>query len=107
LGHETGRRVNSVFGHLSHARSRDEVEGFGVSGLGVEELHGGGVSVVGSDLEGDDVNTVEHSLVVYKEFLSVPCVVEIDGLLGVLDTSGVSSSDEVSDSTVHSGGGVP
>lgn len=102
MGHEAWGRVNSIFGHLSHARSGDEFEVFGVSCFGVEELHGGGGFVVGGDLEGDDVNTVEHSLVVYKEFLSVPCVVEIDGLLGVLDTSGVSSSDEVGDSTVHS-----
>jgi len=45
--------------------------------------------------------------VVHKELLSVPGVVEVDGLLGVLDTSGVSSSDEVGDTTSNSGGSVP
>jgi len=107
LAHEAGGRVDTVLGHLSHARSGDELEVFSVSSLGVEELHGGTLFVVGGDLEGDDVNTVEHGLVVHKELLSVPWVVEVGGLFGVLDTSGVSSSDEVGDTTSNSGGSVP
>jgi len=107
LAHEAGGRVDTILSHLSHAGSRNEFEVFGVSSLGVEELHGLVLCVVGGDSEWNDVNTVEHSLVVNKELLSVPGVVEVDWLLGVLYTSGVSSSDEVGNSTVNSGGSVP
>jgi len=43
-----------------------------------------------------------------EELLTVPHIVAVLGVvLGVLNTSGVSTSDEVGDATVDSGGGVP
>lgn len=44
----------------------------------------------------------------YEEFLSVPDVIEILSIVfGVLEAGGVSSSDEVGDTAVGSGAGVP
>lgn len=92
---------------MTHARAGNEFEVFCVSGSRVEELHGGGCFVVRGYPEWNNVDAVEHGLVVHKELLSVPGVIKIAGLFRVLNTSGVSASDEVSDATVDSGRGVP
>jgi hypothetical protein len=93
---------------LSHFRSRDKFEVFGVRGFRVEEFHFVGHGVEGSNLEGRDLDSTEHGLGVDEELLSVPSVVQVSSLFsGVTNTSGVSSSDEVSDTAVDSGGGVP
>ena len=42
-----------------------------------------------------------------EEFLAVPDVIKIAAGLGMLDTCGVTSCDEVSDTAVDTGGGVP
>lgn len=72
----------------------------------MEEGHFSLGFVVGSDLEGNDLNSVEHVLQVHKDLLSVPHIVEVTAF-GVRNTSGVTSRDEVSDSAADSGRGVP
>jgi len=105
-GHETKGRFLSILCHLAHTRSRNELKVFLDTAWATEELHSLGLLVVSSNLEWSHICTVEHALKVYKELLSVPDIVAIS-TLRVLDTSGVSSSNEVGDSAVNSGGGVP
>ena len=64
--------------------------------------------IICSDLEGKHLDAVEHRFAVDKELLTVPDVVKGDTFLnGVTNTSGVAASDEVGDSAVDAGGGVP
>ena len=106
--HEAGGRNLVISSHLSHAGSTNELEFSLVGGLWVEELHSLGRSVVGSDLEGKDLDALEHGFAVDEELLTVPHIVAIDTvLLWVLNTSGVTASDEVGDTAVNTGRGVP
>ena len=105
--HETWRWGLSSLGHSTHAGSRDELEVFLDAAWASEELHGGSFSIICSDLEWADIDTVEHSLAVHKELLSVPDIVAILSSVWVLHSSWVSSSDEVSDSSIDTGGCVP
>jgi len=63
--------------------------------------------VVGSNLEGENINTVEHLLHVDKKFLSVPDIVAVFGAVGVLYTCRVTASNEVSDAAADTGAGMP
>ncbi len=63
--------------------------------------------VVGSDLEGEDLNTVEHLFHVDEELLSVPDIVAVLGAIGVLNTSGVTASNKVGDTAADAGAGMP
>ena len=106
--HEALWWLDVISSVLAHLRSRDEFEGLGIGVRGAEEFHLVGLLVKGSHFEGVDLNSTEESLGVHKELLSVPSVVEVGTLLsGVTNTSGVSSGNEVSDTTSNSGGGVP
>ena len=60
---------------LTHFRSRNEFEIFGVRSLRVEEFHGIVGSVKSSNFEGVNLNSTEESLGVDKELLSVPSIV--------------------------------
>ena len=63
--------------------------------------------VVGSDLEGKDLNTIKHLFQVYEQLLSVPDIVAVLGAIGVLNTSGITASNEVGDTGSDAGAGVP
>ena len=105
--HESWRRRYSIFGHLSHPGSRDEVEVVFVAS-GSEEFHGFSFLVVSCNLEGDDLNSLDHVFDVNEEFLTVPDVVEVEVfVLGVLHASGVTASDEVGDTAVGARRCVP
>ena len=96
--HEAGGGIFVVTSHLSHAGTGDELEFFFVAARTSEELHSLADSVISSDLEGENLNTLKHGLVVYEELLSVPDIIEGNtGLLWVANTSWVTSSDEVGD----------
>lgn len=108
LAHEAWWWGLSVLGHLSHSGSRDELEVFLDTAWASEELHSLRFFIISSDLEWADLDTVEESLVVDEELLSVPHIVAVLASLDwVLDSGWVTSSDEVGDSSVDSGGGVP
>lgn len=108
MGHEAWGWVLTSGGHSTHAGAGDEFEIFLVAAGATEEFHGCGLLVVGSDLEGKDINTVEHSLLVDEELLTVPDVVAVFVLdFGMLDTSGVTSSNKVGDASVNTGRSVP
>jgi len=67
-----------------------------------------GEGVEGSELEIVDLNSLKKGLFVLEEGFTVVNIVEGLSLnFGVTDTSGVSSSDEVVDTTPNSGGCVP
>ena len=107
FAHKTGWKGFSVLCHSAHAGSGDEVEIL-VLAAGSEELHALVNFVVSSDSEGQDLDTVEESLLVDEELLSVPDVVEIfRAVFWVLDSGGVTTSDEVGDATPNAGAGVP
>jgi len=111
--HETLGLFGSSSSELSHLGSRDKFEVLSVLGFRVEELHLSFDGVESSDLEGEDLNSLEEGLVVHQKLLSVPSIVEVSALAifvllhGVTDTSGVSSGNEVSDTASNSGRGVP
>jgi len=65
------------------------------------------ISVVGSDLERKNLNTVKHRLKVDEDLLSMPDIVEVTTGLGVLHAGGVTSGNEMSDAAVDAGRGVP
>ena len=65
------------------------------------------ISVVGGNLERKYLNTVKLRLEVDEDLLAMPDIVEVTVGLGVLHTCGVTSGNEVSDSAVDTGGGVP
>jgi len=75
--------------------------------LWVEELHLLAGTIVGSNLEWKNINTVEHTLLVNQKLLTVPWVVEILVLLWVLNTCWVTAGDEVGETTSDTGAGVP
>ena len=102
--HEAGRGSLAIFGHLAHAGARDELEVLLDAAGTTEEFHLLVDLVVGGDLEGEDLDTLEHALVVDEEFLTVPDVVKwFAGLIGVTNSSGVSTGDEVCDTAVNAG----
>jgi len=64
--------------------------------------------VEGSTREGENLNVVQHGLLANQEFQSVPHIIEILTLdLGVLHASRVSDGNEVSNSAMRPGGGMP
>lgn len=104
LGHEAWGKGFVVLGHSSHAGTRDKVEVLLDAAGTTEEFHLLVDLVVGGDLEGKHIDTVEHSLLVNEELLTVPGIVQVlVGDLGVLNTGGVSTSDEVSQTAADSG----
>jgi len=106
--HEAGRGVLAILGHLAHAGAGDELEVLLVAAGTSEEFHRSVDFVVSGDLEGQDLDTLKHRLAVDEELLAVPDVVKRLSLdLGVTNTSGVSSGNEVGDATVNAGRGVP
>ena len=105
--HEAWGRGDTILGHLAHAGAGDKIEVLLDAAGATEELHLLVDFIVCGDLEGEDLDTVEHALAVDEELLTVPDVVKIFILLGVLDTSGVAASDEVGDTAADAGGGVP
>lgn len=65
-------------------------------------------SIISGDLERKHLDAIEHGLAVDEELLAVPDIVQIDTLLlWVFDTSWVTTSDEVGDAAVDTGGSVP
>lgn len=57
--------------------------------------------MVGCNTEWQNFNTAEQGLLVDKELLSVPDIVEVFArLFGVLDTGWVTARDEVGNATV-------
>jgi len=66
-----------------------------------------GRTVVGSNLEGKHINTVEHALHVNEQLLAVPVIVTVSVLDGVLNTSGVTAGNEVGEASANTGAGVP
>jgi len=73
-----------------------------------EEFHLGGQFVVGCNLEGENIDSIQHALKVHKELLAVPDVVAVFVcIFWVFDTSWVTTSDEVGDSTSNTGASVP
>jgi len=107
LAHKTRRKGFTVLCHSAHARSGDKIEIF-VLATGSEELHALINFVVSSDSEGQDLNTVKESLLVDKELLSVPNIIEIfRAIFWVFDSSGVTTCDEVGDAASNAGAGVP
>jgi len=106
--HETLGLFSTCGTKLSHFTARDKFEVFRVRSGGVKEFHFVRYSVEGSNLEREHFNSIEISLVMHKELLSVPSIVKVGSFLGgVTNTSGVSSGNEVSDSRSDSGRGVP
>ena len=105
-GHEAWGELLTLLGHLSHAGARDKVKETVVH-AGEDELHLLVALMVGSDLEGEDLNTIEHLFHVDEELLSVPDIVAVLGAIGVLNTSGVTASNEVGDTAADAGAGVP
>jgi hypothetical protein len=64
--------------------------------------------VVGSDFERQYFDTIKHSFVVDKKFLTVPDVVAVFGLIfWVLAASWVTAGDEVGDAGSNTRAGVP
>ena len=107
LAHKTRRKGFTVLCHSAHARSGDKIEIF-VLATGSEELHALVNFVVSSDSEGQDLDTVKESLLVDEELLSVPDVVKIlRAVFWVLDSRGVTTSNEVGDATPNAGASVP
>ena len=106
--HETWGRSLTVSSHLAHLGSGDEVEVLLNAAGATEELHLLVNSIICGDLEGKHLNTIKHSLAVDEELLTVPDVVKISAFLNwVLDTGGVTTGDEVGNSAVDTGRGVP
>jgi len=105
--HEAAGGLLVILSHLAHPRARDEIEALGVSGLRVEELHFSLISVVSGNLERKYLNTVQLRLHVDEDLLAMPDIVEVTTGLGVLHTGGVASGNEMSDSAVNTGRGVP
>ena len=75
LGHEAWGEGFVVLGHGAHAGAGDEVKVLLDAAGTTEEFHFLVDLVVGSNLEGKHIDTVEHSLLVNEELLAVPGVV--------------------------------
>ena len=102
--HETWRGSLASLGHSSHAGAGDELKVLLDATGTSEELHLGINFIVSGDLERKNLDTLEHRFAVYEELLSVPDVIEGDtSLLGVTNTSGVTSSDEMCDTAGNAG----
>jgi hypothetical protein len=64
--------------------------------------------MIGSNLKGKNIDATEHIFHVHKQFLSVPYIVAVLVFLnGVLNSSRVTTSDEVGDTASNTGAGVP
>jgi len=106
FAHEAFRCFLTSFTESSHFTSRNE-EPFVLS-LRVKELHLVAGGVEGSDEEGKDFDSLEVGLAVLEELTSVQDIVERSASLGgVTDSSRVSTSNEVSDSSTDSGRAMP
>lgn len=106
VGHESLRLFSTFSSELSHLTSRDELPL--VSGLRVEEFHFVSSSVESSELEGENLDSVKEVLAVLKKLLTVPDIIERLSLDSrMTNTSRISTSNEVSDSSTNSGRAMP
>jgi len=103
LAHEAGWGSLTRFGHSAHAGAGDEFEIILVAAWATEEFHSLVNLVVGSNLEGENLNTIKHLLHVDEELLTVPDIVAVILTVGVFHTSGVATSDEVGNTAVNTG----
>lgn len=73
-----------------------------------KELHLGSLFVEGGYLEGADFHIVYHTFDMDKKFLTVPDIIAVAvGVFRMLQTGGVSASDEMSDTAICTGRCVP